>query len=425
MRKRTLLTALAALATLAFATSAHAAYLSVGTTNTYTASTTLTGSIAAPALTVKNGYGTSASAYALYGLLTNTAPSANAAAIRGLNSSTNGWGFGLWGQQNGSGTGVYGSTPSGTGVYGLHSGTSGTAAGVKGATSSTTLPAAGVLGSGNNAYGVMGQSGTSFVAGTAGQSGASFAPGVVGCGDTGGTSNFLNDCLYYIGYPGGGIGGLFVGAAHDYANGYGVEAIGRGASGVGIDASGATAGAFHGNVTMSGDLSVAGTITAGTKDFKIDDPLDPAHKYLVHTSVESSAMMDIYTGNVTTDAKGFATVRLPEWFQALNRSFRYQLTILGHAPWDTQARVWNEIAHNRFTIRTNHPNIRVSWQVTGVRHDRYAHANRTQVVVPKARADQGKYLHPELYGKPASDAIYAPQRLNRGVYRVPTRGSSH
>jgi hypothetical protein len=46
-------------------------------------------------------------------------------------------------------------------------------------------------------------------------------------------------------------------------------------------------------------------------------------------------------------------------------------------------------------------------------------------VVPKARADQGKYLHPELYGKPASDAIYAPQRLNRGVYRVPTRGSSH
>src|SRR6266567_3055091 len=73
-----------ALGTLAFAASAHAAYLSVGTTNTYSASTTLTGSIAAPALTVKNGYGTSASAYGLYGLLTNTAPSANAAAVRGL-----------------------------------------------------------------------------------------------------------------------------------------------------------------------------------------------------------------------------------------------------------------------------------------------------------------------------------------------------
>src|SRR5215471_18112023 len=92
MHKRTLLLALAAAGTLAFAASAQAAYLNVGTSNTYAATTTLTGSIPAPALTVKNGYGASASAYGLYGLLSNTAPSANTAAIRGLNSSTNTWG---------------------------------------------------------------------------------------------------------------------------------------------------------------------------------------------------------------------------------------------------------------------------------------------------------------------------------------------
>ena len=43
-------------------------------------------------------------------------------------------------------------------------------------------------------------------------------------------------------------------------------------------------------------------------------------------------MMNVYNGNVTTDGKGFATVKLPAYFQALNRDFRYQLTILGHAP---------------------------------------------------------------------------------------------
>jgi hypothetical protein len=45
--------------------------------------------------------------------------------------------------------------------------------------------------------------------------------------------------------------------------------------------------------------------SAGTKDFKIDHPLDPANKYLVHASVESSEMMNIYTG---------ATIAWANWF---------------------------------------------------------------------------------------------------------------
>jgi hypothetical protein len=57
--------------------------------------------------------------------------------------------------------------------------------------------------------------------------------------------------------------------------------------------------------------------------------LDPANKYLVHAAVESSEMMNIHTGNVTTGSQGQATVQLPEWFEALNADFRYQLTVIG------------------------------------------------------------------------------------------------
>ena len=58
---------------------------------------------------------------------------------------------------------------------------------------------------------------------------------------------------------------------------------------------------------------------SGTKSFKIDHPLDPENKYLVHSSVESNDMMNLYNGNVTTDASGQAKVNLPSYFTALNK----------------------------------------------------------------------------------------------------------
>ena len=109
----------------AFASEAKAAYLTLGTTNTSTATTTLSGSIAGPELKVQNTNGSSAGAFGLYGLLTATSPTATSAAVRGANSSTNAYGYGVWGSQAGAGTGVYGFTPSGKGVWGSSS--SGTA----------------------------------------------------------------------------------------------------------------------------------------------------------------------------------------------------------------------------------------------------------------------------------------------------------
>jgi hypothetical protein len=40
-------------------------------------------------------------------------------------------------------------------------------------------------------------------------------------------------------------------------------------------------------------------------------------------------MMNVYNGNVVTDKHGTASVVLPEYFEALNRDFRYQLTVIG------------------------------------------------------------------------------------------------
>ena len=114
-------------------------------------------------------------------------------------------------------------------------------------------------------------------------------------------------------------------------------------------------------------------------------------------------MKNVYDGNVVTNGKGFATVKLPAYFQALNKDFRYQLTIVGARGW--RARVVKEIAHNRLTIESDEPRVKVSWQVTGIRHDAYANAHRIQTVVPKSGSADGKYIHPELYGKPMSKSV--------------------
>ena len=63
--------------------------------------------------------------------------------------------------------------------------------------------------------------------------------------------------------------------------------------------------------------------------FKIDHPLDPHNKYLSHSFVESPDMKNIYDGVVVFDDKGGAEIKLPDWFGALNKDFRYQLTAMG------------------------------------------------------------------------------------------------
>ena len=76
--------------------------------------------------------------------------------------------------------------------------------------------------------------------------------------------------------------------------------------------------------------------------------------------------------------------------------------------------MWEKIHDNRFVIRSK-PRVEVSWQVTGVRHDRYANAHRIQVVVPKHGSAQGRYLHPQLYGKPLSKSVVVLPAIKPGT----------
>lgn len=147
---------------------------------------------------------------------------------------------------------------------------------------------------------------------------------------------------------------------------------------------------------FNGDVQVVGTLTKTSGGFKIDHPLDPANKYLYHSFVESPDMMNIYNGNVTLDANGEAWVQLPEWFEALNRDFRYQLTAIG-AP-APNLHIAEEISSNRFKIAGGKPGMKVSWQVTGIRHDAYVNAHRIPVEEEKPALERGYFLHPELYG---------------------------
>jgi len=170
----------------------------------------------------------------------------------------------------------------------------------------------------------------------------------------------------------------------------------------------------------TGKVDVIGTLSKGGGSFKIDHPLDPANKYLYHSFVESPDMKNIYDGTITTDGAGLATVTLPDWFEALNRDFRYQLTVIGQF---AQAIVASEISGNQFSIRTDKPSVKVSWQVTGVRQDAFANANRIPVEVEKAPADRGRYLYPEVIGAPQTARIgyeAPPQESEQIVHPRPT-----
>ena len=288
-------------------------------------------------------------------------------------------GFGIFGSSE-TNTGIHGQSVGGTGVFG---GTNGDGrAGVHGVNTNpggkNEAGGPGVLGESSISTGVYGISGSGI--GVLGLSGSSTGNGV-GVYGLGGDNNSAAAGNGVIAEGGNGIGAGSRG-------GDGIIAFaGNGADG----APKGRAGFFFGDVVVTGNLSKGGG------SFRIDHPLDPANKYLSHSFVESPDMMNIYNGNVTTNEDGEARVTLPDYFAALNRDFRYQLTVIGQF---AQAIVAEEIVDNRFTIKTDKPRVKVSWQVTGIRQDAWANKHRITVEEDKAPAERGYFLHPELFGQP-------------------------
>jgi hypothetical protein len=203
--------------------------------------------------------------------------------------------------------------------------------------------------------------------------------------------------------------GLYSTAWYGLNQNYGLYAYGYGgtnAYGIYAEAFGGTssnyAGYFSGNVYVGGVLTKAG----GT--FKIDHPLDPANKYLSHSFVESPDMLNIYNGNTTLNASGEATILLPNWFEALNKDFRYQLTAVGRP--GPNLYVAGKVQNNQFRIAGGEPGMEVSWQVTGIRKDAWAEKNRIQVEEDKVGDERGTYLFPELFGAGKEKAHPAMQQ---------------
>ncbi len=63
------------------------------------------------------------------------------------------------------------------------------------------------------------------------------------------------------------------------------------------------------------------------------------------------------------------------------------------------------IAGNRFKVAGGAPGMEVSWQVTGVRHDAFAEANRIRVEEDKPAEEIETYLHPEAFGLPEALSV--------------------
>jgi len=234
-----------------------------------------------------------------------------------------------------------------------------------------------------------------------GGSSSGFVIGGAGISSQGGKESTSNQ------YSNGGSGvianggtGNAGGAGITAFGGNGTSIMGEGIYASTFDPSASSAGAagyFDGDVHVSGRLSKAGG------SFKIDHPLDPANKYLYHSFVESPDMMNIYNGVVVLDGSGEAVVELPEWFEVLNKDFRYQLTAIG-AP-GPNLYIAAKVANNRFRIAGGQPGMEVSWQVTGIRQDAWANAHRIPVEVEKSERERGYFIHPELYGGPEEKGI--------------------
>ena len=68
-----------------------------------------------------------------------------------------------------------------------------------------------------------------------------------------------------------------------------------------------------------------------------------------------------YHGEVWTDARGFATVRLPADAGLLEPPLEYELQDLEPS---SSARVTAELENGRFTIATDQPHVKVAWRIS-------------------------------------------------------------
>lgn len=352
--------------------------------------------------------------------------------------ATSGTTYGVWGRSDSpTGRGVFGESSTGTGGY--FTSTSGQALraesdGDVAATIISTNPGTvstypvgllvqsnyqagqfdgtyyGVRGSGSE-YGLQGTgNGETESVGVRGSSASVDGRGVEGAGETGvaGFSSVFRgvwgDAFDNSGgsaygvhgearsNPGRGVYGL---ASNTFSGtGYGVRGVNQSPAGYGV--------------YSAGDFGAS-----GTKAFVIDHPFDPANKYLKHFCAEGPEPKNIYDGEITTDAKGWATVELPDYFTTINKNPKIQLTVEDSSEDFVMVKSVGGIKDGTFRLRTSKGGVKVYWEVKAVRNDAWVKAHPPVVEVEKDPHERGKYQHPELYGQPKEMGVDYDVRLER------------
>jgi hypothetical protein len=134
----------------------------------------------------------------------------------------------------------------------------------------------------------------------------------------------------------------------------------------------------------------------------MDHPLDPANRTLSHTSIQSSEALNVYSGTIALDENGEAWVNLPDWFEVLNKDFRYLVTPIGS---EAELYIAKEVTNNKFKIAGGKAGMKVSWEISGVRHNPGFEPTPVDQLKP---ADQrGLYYNPEAYGKSIEKSIFS------------------
>ncbi len=248
-------------------------------------------------------------------------------------------------------------------------------------------------------------------AGTVGGGGGGGAQSSFLDGAAGGAGAIWTSSLAVSSGPGGGGGGGNVaGSGGLYGGGGGSSVLGRlGANGIiVITYTAISTLTITTSSTVTGSASVIGLISKGSGTFVIDHPLDPKNKLLYHSFVESSDVKNIYDGIVKLDARGKATIKLPGYFLALNKDFRYLATPIGSPMPDlylskgVRKYFFGLIGAPILSISGGVPGGKVSWQVTGIRHDPFILAYPIIPEVEKGAGqfiEKGKYVCPECYSE--------------------------
>jgi hypothetical protein len=79
-------------------------------------------------------------------------------------------------------------------------------------------------------------------------------------------------------------------------------------------------------------------------------------------SAKPAPSLASYHGEVWTDGRGYATVRLPAEAGALLPPLEYELRDLDPP---SSGRITTGLDHGRFTIATDQPHVKVAWRISG------------------------------------------------------------